>query len=67
LPFAAPWPGLFVRSILLDQATRAGSAVPESLRLAHLTGLADLLNDRGQLRASGNAGSLSAPRGRPAR
>jgi hypothetical protein len=41
--------------------------VPESLRLAHLTGLADLLNDRGQLRASGNAGSLSAPRGRPAR
>ncbi|MGH3298352.1 MAG: hypothetical protein ACRDP7_41830, partial [Trebonia sp.] len=60
VPFAAAWPGLFVRSTLLDQVTRAGSAVPESLRLAHLTGLADLLNDRGQLRASGNAGSLFA-------
>ena len=60
LPFAAPWPGLFVRSTLLDQVTRAGSAVPESLRLAHLTGLADLLNDAGQLTASGDAGSLFA-------
>ncbi|MDX6419823.1 MAG: hypothetical protein QOG28_4443 [Trebonia sp.] len=60
LPFAAPWPGLFVRSTLLDQVARAGSAVPESLRLAHLTGLADLLNDAGQLTASGNEGSLFA-------
>jgi hypothetical protein len=60
LPFAAPWPDLFVRSTLLDQATRAGSAVPESLRLAHLTGLADLLNDAGRLTASGNEGSLFA-------
>ena len=60
LPFAAPWPGLFVRSTLLDQAARAGSAVPESLRLAHLTGLADLLNDAGRLTASGNEGSLFA-------
>jgi len=25
LPFAAPWPGLFLRSTLLDQASRAGS------------------------------------------
>jgi alpha-1,2-mannosyltransferase len=60
LPFAAPWPGLFVRSTLLDQVARAGSAVPESLRLAHLTGLADLLNDAGRLTASGNEGSLFA-------
>jgi hypothetical protein len=60
LPFAAPWPGLFVRSTLLDQATRAGSAVPESLRLAHLTGLADLLDDAGRLTASGKEGSLFA-------
>ena len=60
LPFAAPWPGLFVRSTLLDQVTRVGSAVPESLRLAHLTGLADLLNDAGRLTASGNEGSLFA-------
>jgi len=60
LPFAAPWPGLFLRSTLLDQAWRAGSPVPESLRLAHLTGLADLLNDAGQLTVPGNAGSLFA-------
>jgi hypothetical protein len=60
LPFAAPWPGLFLRSTLLDQVSRAGSAVPESLRLAHLTGLADLLNDAGQLTVSGNEGTLFA-------
>jgi hypothetical protein len=60
LPFAVPWPGLFVRSTLLDQVSRAGSAVPGPLRLAHLTGLADLLNDAGQLTLPGNAGSLFA-------
>ena len=60
LPFAAPWPGLFVRSTLLDQVARAGSAVPEPLRLAHLTGLADLLNDAGRLTLSGSEGSLFA-------
>jgi hypothetical protein len=60
LPFAAPWPALFVRSTLLDQVARAGSAVPEPLRLAHLTGLADLLNDAGRLTLSGNEGSLFA-------
>ena len=60
LPFAAPWPRLFVRSTLLDQVSRAGSAVPESLRLAHLTGLADVLNDAGQLTVPGDAASLFA-------
>jgi alpha-1,2-mannosyltransferase len=60
LPFAAPWPGLFVRSTLLDQVSRAGSAVPAPLRLAHLTGLADLLNDAGKLTLAGNASSLFA-------
>jgi hypothetical protein len=59
-PFAVPWPGLFARSTLLDQVSRAGSAVPESLRLAHLTGLAGLLNDAGRLTLPGNAGSLFA-------
>jgi hypothetical protein len=59
-PFAVPWPGLFVRSTLLDQVSRAGSAVPGSLRLAHLTGLAGLLNDAGRLTLPGNAGSLFA-------
>lgn len=60
LPFAAPRPGLFLRSTLLDQASRAGSAVPESLRLAHLTGIADLLNDVGKLTVSGDQGTLFA-------
>jgi hypothetical protein len=59
-PFAAAWPGLFVRSTLLDQAARAGSAVPEPLRLAHLTGLAGLLNDAGRLTVSGDEGTLFA-------
>jgi hypothetical protein len=60
LPFAAASPGVFVRSTVLDQASRAGSAVSESLRLAHLTGLADLLNDAGRLTAGTDAGSLFA-------
>ena len=60
VPFAAPWPGPFFRSTLLDQVSRAGSAVPGSLRLAHLTGLASLLNDAGRLTLPGNAGSLFA-------
>ena len=60
LPFAVRWPGLFLRSTVLDQASRTGSAVPESLRLAHLTGLATVLNDAGQLTVSGNEGTLFA-------
>jgi hypothetical protein len=60
LPFAAPWPGLFLRSTVLDQVSRASAAVPRSLRLAHLTGLADVLNDAGRLTLSGNEGSLFA-------
>jgi hypothetical protein len=58
-PFAAPQPGLFVRSTLLDQAARAGSAVPESLRLANLTGLGLLLDDAGRFTGS-TASSLFA-------
>ena len=61
-PFAAPWPGLFVRSTLLDQAARAGSAVPEPLRLANLTGLGLLLDDAG--RFTGSTGVLAVRPGR---
>jgi len=59
-PFAVGDPGLFLRSTVLDQAARSGSWVPESLRLAHLTGLDDLLNDAGRLAVSGNPQSLFA-------
>jgi alpha-1,2-mannosyltransferase len=54
-PFAAPGPGLFLRSTLLDQAARAGSAVPQSLRLASLTGLGALLDGAGRLTVSSSA------------
>jgi alpha-1,2-mannosyltransferase len=63
LPFAVTGPGLFVRSTLLDQAVRAGSSVPESLRLAHITGLIDILNDRGQLTLHSGTHSLFASGG----
>ena len=60
LPFALTDPGSFFRATVLDQASRAGSAVPGPLRLAHLTGLADLLNDAGQLTVSDRASTLFA-------
>ncbi|MGD0554316.1 MAG: hypothetical protein ABSA93_04970 [Streptosporangiaceae bacterium] len=49
LPFAVSTPVTFLRSTLQYQATRTGTSVPLSLRLAHLTGLIDLLNDHGRL------------------
>ena len=62
LPFAASAPVTFFRSTVTDQASRAGSAVTEPLRLAHLTGLVDLLGVAGRLALSGDAGSLFARR-----
>ncbi len=59
-PFALAGPRAFVNSTLFDQAFRAGSAVPESLRLAHLTGLAEVLNAAGRLTVSAGADSLFA-------
>ena len=58
LPFFAAAPAAFVRSTLLDQATRAGTYVPVSLRLAHLTGLIDVLNRSGHFTLTAGAGSL---------
>jgi alpha-1,2-mannosyltransferase len=63
LPFAVTGPGLFVRSTLFDQAVRAGSSVPDSLRLAHITGLIDILNDQGQLTLRSGTHSLFASGG----
>ena len=63
LPFAAAGPGLYLRSTLLDQASRAGSAVPASLRLAHITGLIDILNGKGQISLHSGTHSLFASRG----
>jgi alpha-1,2-mannosyltransferase len=47
LSFALAAPSSFVHSTLLDQASRAGTYVPLSLRLAHITGLIDFLNNKG--------------------
>jgi alpha-1,2-mannosyltransferase len=60
LPFAAAGPGLFLRSTLLDQASRAGTWVPASLRLAHLTGLVDFLDTKGDLSLKAGTHSLFA-------
>jgi hypothetical protein len=46
-PFALAAPSAFVHQTLLDQISRVGSAVPASLRLAHLTGLIDLIGRNG--------------------
>jgi hypothetical protein len=57
-PFALAAPATFVRSTLLDQASRVGTAVPLSLRLAHVTGLIDVLNTGGKLSPLAGSHSL---------
>ena len=54
-PFAAFAPSGFVHQTLLDQVSRVGTKTPISLRLAHLTGLIDILGRNGKLVSSGNA------------
>jgi alpha-1,2-mannosyltransferase len=63
LPFALTAPSAFVRSTLLDQAARAGTYVPVSLRLAHITGLIDILNSKGHLTLHAGTHSLFASGG----
>jgi hypothetical protein len=52
-PFALADPAGFVRETLLDQVSRVGSYTPVSLRLAHLTGLIDVLGRDGKVAAPG--------------
>ena len=63
LPFFAFAPAAFVHSTLFDQATRANSYVPVSLRLAHLTGLIDVLNGGGHFSLTAGVHSLLAGSG----
>jgi hypothetical protein len=63
LPFALISPVTYVRSTLLDQASRAGSYVARSVRLAHITGLIDFLNGRGQLSVFAGTHSMFASGG----
>jgi alpha-1,2-mannosyltransferase len=52
-PFALADPAGFVRETVLDQVSRVGSYTPLSLRLAHLTGLIDVLGRDGKVAAPG--------------
>ena len=52
-PFALADPSAFIHQTLLYQVSRVGSRVPPSLRLAHLTGLIDMLTRTGKLAAPG--------------
>jgi alpha-1,2-mannosyltransferase len=63
LPFALMAPSVFLRSTLSDQAVRAGSYVPVSLRLAHVTGLIDFLNGSGHFSLNAGVRSLFASGG----
>ena len=61
LPFAVTAPVTFLRSTFLYQATRTGTVVPLSMKLAHLTGLVDLLNGHsGRLDLTAGATSMFA-------
>jgi hypothetical protein len=57
-PFALAAPATFVRSTLLDQASRVGTVVPLSLRLTHVTGLIDVVNTGGRLSLLAGSKSL---------
>jgi hypothetical protein len=57
-PFALAASAAFVRSTLLYQASRVGTTIPLSLRLAHLTGLIDVMTTGGKLSLLAGSQSL---------
>jgi alpha-1,2-mannosyltransferase len=63
LPFALSAPAALVHSTLTDQVAREGSYVPLSMRLAHVTGLIDILNGQGHLSLHAGTHSLFASGG----
>jgi alpha-1,2-mannosyltransferase len=58
LPFLASAPGTFVRSTVSYQAARTGSFVPLSERLAHITGVIDLLDYWGRITLTAGSNSV---------
>ena len=52
-PFALAAPSAFIHQTLLYQASRVGTPTPRSLRLAHITGLIDILGRNGKVAAPG--------------
>ena len=57
-PFALAAPAAFVRSTLVYQASRVGTTIPLSLRLAHLTGVIDVMTTGGKLSLLAGSQSL---------
>jgi hypothetical protein len=60
LPFLASAPATFIHSTISDQATRTSNAVSIAVRVANLTGLIDIINDRGVVSPNAGAHSLFA-------
>jgi alpha-1,2-mannosyltransferase len=58
LPFVLSAPGTFYRSTVLYQAARVGTYTPLSLRLAHITGVIDLLDYWGRITLSAGSNSV---------
>jgi alpha-1,2-mannosyltransferase len=58
-PFVLAAPAAFIRSTVLDQASRIGSYVPMALRLAHVTGLIGVFNIDGKLALATSVRSLA--------
>ncbi len=59
-PFLASAPVTFLRSTITDQAARAGSSVPISIRLANLTGVIDILTTEGKVSLNAGVHSMFA-------
>jgi alpha-1,2-mannosyltransferase len=59
-PFLASAPLTFLRSTITDQAARTGSAVSIGIRLANLTGLIDIFNNKGKISLNAGAHSMYA-------
>jgi alpha-1,2-mannosyltransferase len=58
LPFVVSAPGTFYRSTIVYQAARVGTYTPLSLRLAHITGVIDLLDYWGRLTLTAGSNSV---------
>ena len=59
-PFLLSAPATFLRSTITDQAARTGSAVSIGIRLANLTGLIDIFNNKGRISLNAGAHSMYA-------
>jgi alpha-1,2-mannosyltransferase len=59
-PFLAAAPMAFLHSTITDQAARIGSGVSIGIRLANLTGLIDIFNNKGKISLNAGAHSMYA-------